>query len=282
MPHGQYRARQATTVTPVFDLDAYLRRIGLRGSPALADVHRAHATTIPFEGLGPHLGEAVPLDHARLAEKLVERRRGGYCFEQNLLLKAALEALGLEVDTYLARVMTGLRPGEVRGRTHLLLRVGEGERSWHADVGFGSGTLLEPLPWGPGDKHEQAGWRFRVIEREPEWILQTSEEGEWVDLYGFLPAAALAIDIEMSNWWTATHPESRFVSGFLVSRQWLDGRRLILSDWGALALVERTPDTTNTIPVERVEIPPLLAERFELEGFTVGPDGRLARARPPR
>jgi N-hydroxyarylamine O-acetyltransferase len=281
MPHGQYRARPANTVEPVFDLGAYLRRIGLRDRPALADVHRAHATTIPFEGLGPHVGEPVPLDPSRLAEKLVERRRGGYCFEQNLLLKAALEALGMEVETYLARVMIGLRPGEMRGRTHLLLRVGEQGRDWHADVGFGSGTLLEPLPWGPGEEHEQAGWRFRVIEREPESILQTIDEGEWVDLYGFLPQPATAADIEMSNWWTATHPDSRFVSGFLVSRQWLDGRRLILSDWGELALLERTPATASSIPVERAEVPALLAERFELDGFTAGPDGRLESARQP-
>jgi N-hydroxyarylamine O-acetyltransferase len=265
----------------VFDLDAYLRRIGLRGRAALADVHRAHATSIPFEGLGPYVGEAVPLDPERLVEKLVERRRGGYCFEQNLLLKAALEALGLEVETYLARVMVGLRPGEVRGRTHLLLKVGEGGRSWHADVGFGSGTLLEPLPWGPGDVYEQAGWLFRVIERGPEWILQTSEEGEWIDVYGFLPQPAAAIDIEMSNWWTATHPESRFVSGFLVSRQWADGRRLILSDWGELALLERTPDASRSIPVARADVPGLLAERFELDGFVAGPDGRLERAQEP-
>ncbi|HEX4435925.1 MAG TPA: arylamine N-acetyltransferase [Solirubrobacteraceae bacterium] len=266
----------------MFDLDAYLRRIGLRGSPALADIHRAHATSIPFEGLGPFVGEAVSLDPERLLEKLVGRRRGGYCFEQNLLLGAALEALGLEVETYLARVMIGQRPGEVRGRTHLLLRVGEGGRSWHADVGFGSGTLLEPLPWGPGVEHEQAGWRFRVIERGPEWILQTSEEGEWIGLYGFLPQPVAAIDIEMSNWWTATSPKSRFVSGFLVSRQWLDGRRLILSDWGELALLERTPDASRTTTVERAEVPALLADRFELDGFVTGPDGRLTRTDPQR
>ncbi len=44
------------------------------------------------------------------------------------------------------------------------------------------------------------------------------------------------VDIEMNNWWTATFPESPFVAGFLVSRQWADGRRLILSDWGELTL----------------------------------------------
>jgi N-hydroxyarylamine O-acetyltransferase len=87
----------------VFDLDAYLERIGLDGRPSIAQVHRAHLTSIPFENLDPHQGVAVSLEVEDLERKLVSERRGGYCFEQNLLLKAALEALGAEVDMFLAR-----------------------------------------------------------------------------------------------------------------------------------------------------------------------------------
>ncbi|MGO9488595.1 MAG: arylamine N-acetyltransferase family protein [Solirubrobacteraceae bacterium] len=264
----------------IFELEAYLERIGLSGRPGLAEVHRAHSTSIPFEGLDPHLGRRVALGGEELAQKLVERRRGGYCFEQNLLLKAALEALGLRVELFLARVLLGVRPGESRGRTHLLLRVTDGDgQSWHADVGFGGGTLLEPLPWGPGGEREQSGWRFRVLERPPEWILQTLEGDAWIDVYAFLPIPVLAIDVELSNWWTSTHPGSPFVTGFLVSRQWPDGRRLILSDWGELALLERTPAGTVSTPLPRERVPELLQERFELPGFALGPDGRLAAAR---
>lgn len=98
----------------MFDLDAYLSRIGLSGRPSLADVHIAQATTIPFEGFDPHMGIAPRLGAEELVEKLVHRRRGGYCYEQNLLLKAALQALGYQVDHYLARVMIGLAPGAIR------------------------------------------------------------------------------------------------------------------------------------------------------------------------
>jgi N-hydroxyarylamine O-acetyltransferase len=262
----------------VFDLAAYLQRIGLDGRPPLAEVHAGHATSIPFEGLSAHVGEPVPLDPASLAAKMVAGGRGGYCFEQNLLLKAALEALGYEVEPYLARVLVGLAPGQIRGRTHLLLRVGDGERSWHADVGFGSGTLIEPVPWGPGDAHEQAGWQFRVAEREREWVLQTFDAGAWSDLYAFVPEPVPPIDIEMSNWWTATHRESGFVSGFLVSRQWRDGRRLILSDWGELSLLERTPGESKVTAVTRPEVPSLLDQRFGLRGFAVDAAGHLALA----
>ena len=108
-------------------------------------------------------------------------------------------------------------------------------------------------------------------------VLQTDQDGAWGDLYAFLPEPAPMIDIEMNNWWTATHPESPFVAGFLVSRQWPDGRRLILSDWGELALLERTPAESVATPVEREQVPELLAERFELDGFELGEGGRLAR-----
>jgi N-hydroxyarylamine O-acetyltransferase len=265
----------------MFDLDAYLDRVGLDRGATLSELHRAHATTITFEGLSAHVGEGVSLDPAALAAKLLEGGRGGYCFEQNLLFKAALEALGYEVEPHLARVRVGLAPGQIRGRTHLLLRVRDGEHHWHADVGFGSGTLIEPIPWGPGEEHEQAGWRFRVVEDGGEWALQTAEEGAWVDLYAFVPQPSPMVDIEMNNWWTATFPESPFVTGFLVSRQWPDGRRLILSDWGELTLLERTPQETVATPVAREQVPALLAERFELPGFESDADGRL-RARSER
>ncbi len=263
----------------MFDLDAYLERVGLDRGAALADLHRAHITSITFEGLSAHLGEDVPLDPAALSAKLVAGGRGGYCFEQNLLFKAALEALGYEVEPHLARVRVGAAPGEIRGRTHLLLRVGDGERDWHADVGFGSGALIEPVPWGPGEEHEQAGWRFRVVQDGGEWALQTVSDGAWGDLYAFMEQPSPMVDVEMNNWWTATSPQSPFVTGFLVARRWADGRRLILSDWGELTLLERTPQGTAATSPAPEEIPALLAECFELPGFELGADGRLSRCR---
>ena len=72
----------------------------------------------------------------------------------------------------LARVRWAVPPGTIRRRSHLLLRVtGEGG-VWHADVGFGAGTLLEPIPFGPGEEHEQEGWRFRVVQDGEELVLQ--------------------------------------------------------------------------------------------------------------
>ena len=117
----------------------------------------------------------MPLDPAALSAKLVEGGRGGYCFEQNLLLQGGARRASATRSSRTSRASaSGCAPGEIRGRTHLLLRVGDGERHWHADVGFGSGTLIEPIPWGPGEEHEQAGWRFRVVQDGGEWALQTA------------------------------------------------------------------------------------------------------------
>ena len=99
----------------MFDLDAYVERVGLSGRPGLTELHRAHVTSIPFENLDPHGGLPVSLELEDLQRKLVGARRGGYCFEQNLLLMAALEALGAHVQPMLQTDAPALRPAR-RGR----------------------------------------------------------------------------------------------------------------------------------------------------------------------
>lgn len=266
----------------MLDLDAYLERIGLTGRPSVAQIHRAHLASIPFENLDPHQGLGVSLEVEDLERKLVTERRGGYCFEQNLLLKAALEILGAEVDMFLARPRVGTKPDELRPRTHLVLRVSENGASWHADVGFGARGILEPIPFGPGPTQEQSGWSFRVVDDGSELVLQKLAGDEWADLYSLLPQRVALIDVEVSNWWTSTHPGSRFVTGLIVGVQGDDGTCTLLSDWSELSLIEQTPVGTSVTPLEREAIPELLATRFSLSGFALGEDERLIRVAAAR
>ncbi len=259
----------------MLDLDAYLERIGLAGRPTVAEVHRAHITSIPFENLDPQRGVPVSLALEDLQRKLVRERRGGYCFEQNLLMKAALEALGASVELFLARVRMGGPPGTVRPRTHLVLGVELDGVRWHADVGLGLGSPFEPIPFGPGDEREQFGWRYRVVRDGPELVLQWIEGGRWADLYGFEPRPAPLIDVEVNNWYTSTHPDSRFVTGLIVTLPRQDGARLSLSDWGELNFTVRTPAGREVSPITREEIPALLASRFGLGGFALDDSGRV-------
>jgi N-hydroxyarylamine O-acetyltransferase len=262
----------------MLDLDAYLERIGLNGRPSIEQVHRAHLTSIPFENLDPHQGLPVSLQLQDIERKLVTDRRGGYCFEQNLLLKAALEALGAEVDMFLARVRVGAEPGVMRPRTHLVLRVRENGASWHADVGFGARGILDPIPFGPGPAQEQSGFGFRVVQDGPELLLQKLDGDEWVEAYSFLSQPVPLIDVELSNWWTSTHPGSPFATGLIVGLRDCDGTGTLLCDWSELSLSVETPEGTSVTPIEREAIPELLATRFSLPGFGLGTDKRLVRS----
>ena len=263
----------------MIDFDAYLRRIGLvpADNPAWQAVHRAHATAIPFENLDSHRGVPVLLEQSDLERKLVASRRGGYCFEHNLLLASALEHLGLTVEPMLARVSVGGAPRETRPAAHLVLRATDGDgRQWHADVGFGFGTLLDPIPFGPAGVHEQSGWSFQVVEDGDELALQTLGPNGWTDVYSFPPRPALRIDIEVSNWWICTNPASPFVSGLMVSVSHNDGRREALYDFSGLPLtIASSPGSVEVAEAQRQAIPSLLAQRFGLPGFGLGPDGKV-------
>jgi N-hydroxyarylamine O-acetyltransferase len=267
--------------TGCFPLEDYLGRIGLGGravSPRLAEVHRAHVVAIPFENLDPQRGVPVSLEPEALIRKLVHERRGGYCFEHNSLLAAGLEALGARVELMLGRVRVGRPPGRTSPRTHLVLRVHSGGEVWLADAGFGNGTLLEPIPFGPGGIHDQSGWRFRVIADGSEHVLQAAREGAWGDLYGFVPEPVPRVDLETSNWFTATHPRSPFVTGLIVAAHGADGSLVTMSDWNGLSLTEETPTAKTVTAIDRSDVPRLLESRFGLPGFALADSGRIVRS----
>jgi N-hydroxyarylamine O-acetyltransferase len=265
-------------MAPLTDVGGYLKRIGLPALTTLAEVHRAHATSILFENFDPASGQPVLLDQERLEEKLIARKRGGYCFEQNTLLGAALESLGVtEVAPMLARVRMG-PAGTPRPLDHMLLRVVDGDATWLADVGFGGGGLLDPVPFEVGVESEQSGWRYRLVEDGAELVLQVFQDGGWIDMYGFVPEPVPAVDIEVNNWYTATHPKSSFVTGLMIGARQVDRCLSMFISDGAI-VVERPVGGSSTIteiPLE--EVPAVLADRFGIAGASPGPDGRFRLA----
>jgi N-hydroxyarylamine O-acetyltransferase len=143
-----------------FDLAGYLARIGYSGPrrvdlTTLRAIHRLQPAAIPFENLDPLLGRPVALDLASLQAKLVGGRRGGYCYELNTLLAAALEALGFSVVRLGARVRWRAPPEQPDGaRTHMLLRVDLAEGPHLVDVGFGGRLFAGPLRLDPDSEHQ--------------------------------------------------------------------------------------------------------------------------------
>lgn len=218
---------------PELDLAAYLQRTGYAGHiaptlQALQALHLAHATRIPFENLDILLGRPIALDLPAIQAKLVAQRRGGYCFEHNLLFAAVLRAFGFDLTQLAARVRyrsTALLP-----RTHMLLLVEAEGRRWLADVGFGGEGLLLPVPFGTGEEVQHYAWRYRVIEELGSgWVLQSQRDGHWHDLYAFTLEPQLAVDYEIANHYVSTHPRSRFVQTLTVQLPHPE-RRLILRD----------------------------------------------------
>lgn len=132
------------------DLDAYFARIKYVG-PRNADLetfqelHLCQLKSIPFENLNIHIGRKISSDPKAVEDKLLRSKRGGYCFEQNVLLLHVLRALGYKVTPLTARVLMGKPTDRVSGLTHILLRVECEGRSWLADVGFGHYGPPKPL-----------------------------------------------------------------------------------------------------------------------------------------
>jgi N-hydroxyarylamine O-acetyltransferase len=219
----------------VLDLDSYFRRIGYDGSRAptldtLRALHFRHALAIPFENLDPFLRRPVPLDLESLQQKLVRERRGGYCFEHNLLLKAALDALGFHVAGLAARVVWNLPDGVTLPRTHMLLRIAIDGQDYIADVGFGGQTLTGPIRLIAGVEQATPHEPFRLLADGDEFLMQVSIGGEWKSLHRFDLQEQLLPDYELANWYISTHPQSRFVNNLTVALPAADRRYALFNN----------------------------------------------------
>ena len=215
---------------PDIDLDAYLARIGYRGAPrpdlqTLTELHVAHVTAVPFENLDILLGRGISLDPDALQAKIVNGRRGGYCFEQNTLFQAVLERVGFRLVPLAARVRAG--PPGVRPRTHMLLRVELDEGPHLADVGFGGDGLVRPLSFAPAAEVLTAGVVHRLRREGDLWVLTAEVAGDSTDLYAFTLEPQYAVDYEMANHYTSTWPGSKFVQTLTAQRSWPEGRSIL-------------------------------------------------------
>jgi N-hydroxyarylamine O-acetyltransferase len=211
------------------DVDAYFKRIGYTGPleatlQSLRAIHLRHALSIPFENLDPLLRRPVRLDLHSLEQKLVHDGRGGYCFEQNLLLSHVLGQLGFRVTNLAARVIWNAPPGAVRPRTHMLLRVDIDEGSHIADVGFGGLTLTGPLRLVAHIEQATPHETFRLVEAGDGFVMEALVRGSWGALYRFDLQPQLLPDYELANWYVSTHPESHFVTRLTAALPFTGGR----------------------------------------------------------
>lgn len=200
---------------------------------SLQRIALAHACSIPFENLDVFCGRPIGLKSEELEAKLVDRRRGGYCFEQNSFLAEVLRQIGFDVYPLAARVWNNVPPGTKPPRTHLFLIVEIGTQRWLVDCGIGSSTPQGSMAFDLTGRVQTIGTdRRRLVAREgifiPSYLHQIDHSGEWVDVYEFTGEIMPQSDQEVGNWWTSTHPESKFRKNLTVSILNRDGTRYSL------------------------------------------------------
>lgn len=187
---------------------AYLDRIGASrparpDAASLAELQHRHLFAVPFENLSIHLGEPIVLEAEALLDKLVRRRRGGFCYELNGAFAALLEALGFPVTMMAARVYGAGRLGPLFD--HLALRVDLAE-PWLADVGFGRFSTRPLRLDETGDQPDREG-TFRITSAAS-GDLDVSLDG--APQYRIEPRPRELADFEPTCWWQQTSPRSHF------------------------------------------------------------------------
>ena len=228
------------------DVKEYLKRIGYRGSMEpdarmLLDLHRAHMFTVPFENLDIHLGRPIVLNDEALFEKIVLRRRGGFCYELNGLFCALLRTLGFRVSMLCARVARQ-DGGFGQPFDHMTLLV-ELDRRWIADVGFGD-SFVEPLVLEEKLSQYQWGKTYRIIRLGDELLYQSMDpEGYWNSEYLFGLTPHGYEDYAEMCLYHQTSPQSSFTRKRVCSRATPDGR-VTISDRKLIL-------TRNGVRVER-------------------------------
>jgi N-hydroxyarylamine O-acetyltransferase len=204
---------------------AYLNRVGITAPVAgdaagLRTLVGAHQLTVPFENLSIHLGEPISLDERDLIDKIVGRRRGGFCYELNGAFALLLEALGVQVTRVAARVYRDGCLGPPFAHLALIVRPADGSGPWLADVGFGS-HVDYPLLLDARNGQEDPAGRFRLADAgagdidvlkdgTPQYRIETRERS----LADCLPTC----------WWQQTSPLSRFTRSTICSRLTPGGR----------------------------------------------------------
>lgn len=209
------------------NVDAYLKRINYGGSLAptaetLRALQVAHLFAVPFENLSIHAGEPIVLAEDSLFKKIVENRRGGFCYEANGLFAGLLRALGFEVSM-LAAGVANAQGGFGPNFDHMTLLVTLDER-WLVDVGFGD-SFLEPLLLDTRGEQVQGSRSFRIVPDNAHLRLDRRNEGaDWEPQYRFTIQPYEFPDYEEMCRFHQTSPDSHFTKGVICSRATDDGR----------------------------------------------------------
>lgn len=263
------------------DLTGYFERVGY-GGPAeptlgvLQDLTTSHTRSIPFENLDPLVGRPVDdLSPEALIDKLVHRRRGGYCYEQNGLMGCVLAEIGFRVRRLAGRVVWMQPPdAPIPAQTHTLLAVTfpGSAGSYLVDVGFGGQTPTSPLRMETGSVQQTTHEPYRLQDRGDGLVLQALVRDEWQPLYEFSTRTAPQIDLKVGSWYVSTNPSSFFVTSLMAAVIVDDGR---LNLAGRDLTVHRADGSEKIRLTDAAAVIGVLGDRFGINVAGVGERGVL-------
>jgi N-hydroxyarylamine O-acetyltransferase len=226
---------------------AYLDRIrmprpDLLDAGSLKALHQVHLQAVPFENLSLHLGERISLDEDALIDKIVTRRRGGFCYELNGAFGLLLRGLGADVSLFGARVHGPDGIGPPFDHLVLMVHLPDGTGPWLTDVGFGRHSRY-PLAFVLGREQDDPDGRFLLVENDPQaGEHPTDVHPQDVDVlmngepqYRIEMRERSLRDFAPTCWWHSTSPDSHFSRNVICSR---------LADDGRISLSQRTLITT--------------------------------------
>lgn len=252
------------------DLASYLRRINYQGdtSPTfevLNQVTLAHARSIAFENVDVVLNRPILLSDEGIFDKLVTRKRGGYCFEQNGLLLNVLGAMGFHVRPISGRVRLRFTDrAQIGPRTHVFLRVELNGESFLTDVGMGSASLTGALRLSPDVVQPTPHDSRRLVRDGALWYHQISYTGVWQDACEFTLEEMPLIDREIANWYTSAHPQSHFRDRLVAARALDTGCRISLENFD-FTVRNRDGGATKTQLQSIAELGDVLVQKFGIE-----------------
>lgn len=252
-------------------LDAMLHRIGHVGrvtpdAPTLIALHRAWRRTVPYENLDIQLGRPVSLDPGALYDKLVRRRRGGYCYEQNAGLAMLLHRAGFEVTMAEGGVLRESRGNAMWGNHNVLLVNLDGQR-WLADAGIGDG-FLEPLPLREGP-HTQGEFTYRLEQLTPETWRFHHRPGGTIASYDFRLQPCESADFAARSDELSTSAASPYVTTLIAARPGAGHTLLLLSR----TVRQLGADGKSWTIDDEDEFAATLAEQFLVPLDDLGPGG---------
>lgn len=201
----------------------YLNQLGII-SPlpvnlaTLKHLQKLHLERYAFQCLSSVLHHPISLEEDDIYQKVIVERKGGYCFELNLLLMHLLCHLGFDVQFHSAKIVHNNEPFAKHAYTHGFLLVTLDGQEYVVDIGYGGFNPTEPLRLNTEDVQETEYGNYKITPYEQGYYLAIQQGSEWRILYAFYKCPQYMPDLIVKNWYVSTHPDSPFRTRLIASR----------------------------------------------------------------